>query len=273
MRMRHQHPNNISHKSNITMPPRKNMKKKRATKPKTAYKKKKSSTNVGEYASLSVKNSLTDPQGNPFVVNKMYDVHNIRMADYPRAVQVANAYQFFRIKKVAITYKIGYDTYQATAGGPTRPQFYYMLDKSQSIPVNVSLEGLKQMGARPSACDEKPIVRQWAPAVLTEQQSLAGPVGAKYVISPWLNTNQNNLGIFNPSTVNHNGLYWYVQMDQTATVQYQYTVEIEVQFEFKKPLWTGSLSATPSLGVKPAIQDDSPDGIVGGADTPGHILT
>jgi len=248
------------------MPPTKNKK----TAPKRVAKKtapkKKSSTNVTEWASLSVKNSLTDPQGNPFVVNRMYDVHNIRMADYPRAVQVANAYQFFRIKNVAITYKIGYDTYQATAGGPTRPQFYYMLDKSQSVPVNVSLEGLKQMGAKPSACDEKPLVRQWAPAVLTEQQSLAGPVGAKYVISPWLNTNQNNLGIFNPSTVNHNGIYWYVQMDQTAAVQYQYTVEIEVQFEFKKPLWTGSLSATPSLGVKPAIQDDSPDGIVGGSD-------
>lgn len=222
--------------------------------------------NVVDKASASIKLSLTDPQGNPFVVNRMYDVHNITLAEYDRAVQIANAYQFFRIKKVALTYKIGYDTYQAVAGGPTRPQFYYMLDKSQSIPNNVSLEGLKQMGARPTACDEKPIIRSWTPSVLTEEQTLAGPTAAQYKLGPWLNTNQNNLGAFAPSLVQHNGIYWYVQMDATGGVAYQYTVEMEVQFEFKLPLWTKALSTVASLGAKPALTDTSPDGLVGGAD-------
>lgn len=224
------------------------------------------STNVSEHASCSVKISLTDPQGNPFVVNRMYDIHNIKLADYARAVQVANAYQFFRIKKVALTYKIGYDTYQAVAGGPTRPQFYYMLDKSQSIPQTVNIVGLKQMGARPSACDEKPLVRQWSPAVLTQDQSIGGATSAQYKISPWLNTNQNNLGVFAPSLVQHNGIYWYVQMDAVGNVNYQYTVEMEVQFEFKKPLWTQALSSIASLGAIPALTNNSPDGLVGGAD-------
>lgn len=227
---------------------------------------KKRSSNVSEHATCSVKMSLTDAQGQPFVVNRMYDVHNVALSQYDRAVQVAKAYQFFRIKKIALTYKIGYDTYQAVAGGPTRPQHYYMLDKSQSIPINVTLEGLKQMGARPTACDEKPIVRSWSPAVLTEEQTLLGPTPAQYKISPWLNTNQNNLGVFAPSLVQHNGIYWYVQMDAVGGVQYQYTVEMEVQFEFKKPLWTQAVSSIPSLGVKPALLNDSPDGIVGGAD-------
>lgn len=224
------------------------------------------SSNVSEHASCSVKMSLTDAQGQPFVVNRMYDVHAVTLSNFDRAVQVAKAYQFFRIKKIALTYKIGYDTYQAVAGGPTRPQHYYMLDKSQTIPINVSLEGLKQMGARPTACDEKPIVRSWAPTVLTEEQTLLGPTAAQYRISPWLNTNQNNLGAFAPSLVQHNGIYWYVQMDAVGGVQYQYTVEMEVQFEFKKPLWTQALSAAPSIGVKPALLNDSPDGIVGGGD-------
>jgi len=232
------------------------------------------STNVGEHASCSVKVSLTDAQGNPYVVNRMYDVHNITLAQYARAVQIAQGYQFFRIKKVALTYKIGYDTYQAVAGGPTRPQFYYMLDKSQSIPATVTLEALKQMGARPSACDEKPIVRQWAPSVLTENQTVAGAIPAQYKISPWLNTNQNNLGAYVPSLVQHNGIYWYVQMDATNQVNYQYTVEMEVQFEFKKPLWTATPSSVPSIGSKIAVLNDSPDGIVGGADEqPGTIYS
>jgi len=224
------------------------------------------STNLTDKASASIKTSLTDEQGNPFVVNRMYDIHAITLAKFDRAVQIGKAYQFFRIKKVALTYKIGYDTYQAVAGGPTRPQFYYMLDKSQGIPVNVSLEGLKQMGARPSACDEKPIVRAWAPSVLTQEQTVGGPTAAQYKISPWLNTNGNNLGAFAASEVQHNGIYWYVQMDATAGVSYQYTVEMEVQFEYKAPLWTQAISSTPSRGVKPAILNDSPDGIVGGAD-------
>jgi len=226
----------------------------------------KKSNNVTDWASASVKINLTDAQGQPFVVNRMYDVHNVNLANFDRAVQIAEAYQFFRIKRIALTYKIGYDTYQAGAGAATRPNFYYMLDKSQSIPNTINLNGLKQMGARPRACDEKPMTIAWAPSVLTEQQTIVGSAPAAYKISPFLNTNQNNLGAFQPSLVEHNGLYWFVQMDATAGVVFQYTVEMEVQFEFKKPLWTASTSSTVSRGVKPAIQNDSPDGIVGGAD-------
>jgi len=226
------------------------------------------SSNVPDKASLSVKRTIVGPgPGNrPFVVNTMYDAHNIALIDYQRAINVANAYQFFRIKKVAVTLKVGYDTYQAGAGAATRPNLYYMVDKSQSIPATVTLEALKQMGARPHQLDNKPFSITWAPSVLTEQQTAAGPVPAKYMVSPWLNTNNANLGAFVPSQVPHNGLYWYVQMDATGGVEYQYTAEIEVQFEFKKPLWTGSLSATPSRGIAYAVTNSSPDGIEGGAD-------
>lgn len=259
---------NLSFLECITMPrkPTKGKSKQRKAAGKRRAPRKARDTNLRDKASASVKISLTDPQGAPFVVNRMYDLHAITLAQYPRAVQIAGAYQFYRIKQVALTYKIGYDTYQAVAGGPTRPQFYFMLDKSQSIPQNVALEGLKQMGARPSACDEKPIVRSWSPTVLTEEQTIGGPTAAKYMTSPWLNTNGNNLGAFNASTVQHNGIYWYVQMDATGGVNYQYTVEMEIQFEYKKPLWTQSTSSVASQGAVPALTNNSPDGLVGGAD-------
>lgn len=195
----------------------------------------------------------------------MYEVHNINLADYDRAVQVSQAYQHYRIKKVKLTYKFPYDTYQAAAGGAARPNFYYMIDKSQSIPINVNLEGLKQMGARPRQVDEKPISVQWSPSVLTEDQALGGALPSQYKISPWLSTNAANLGPFVPSTINHNGLFWYVDQMFGGGVQYQ--VEIEVQFQFKKPLWTKQLSSTPAISTKVAALDDSRDGVVGGGDS------
>lgn len=246
--------------------PRTNRKAKKTNRRPARRHHKKRTGNVPDRAMCSVKRSIQDPRGNPFVVNTMYDVHNMQLVDYQRAVQVAQAYQFFRLKNVKITYKIGYDTYQAVANGPTRPNLYYMLDKSQSIPATITLEGLKQMGARPIRCDEKPVSIKWSPSVLTEEQTAAGNVPAKYAISPWLNTNNNNLGAFVASQVPHNGLYWYVQMDATGGVQYQYTAEIELQFEFKKPLWTASTSSVASLGAVPVALNNSPDGLVGGAD-------
>ena len=32
-----------------------------------------------------------------------------------------------------------------------------MIDKAGAIPTNITLEGLKQMGAKPQALDEKPV--------------------------------------------------------------------------------------------------------------------
>lgn len=228
---------------------------------------KRRSNNVPEYASCSVKRTITATAGQPFVVNTMYEAHNIQLADYVRAATIGAGYQFFRIKKVAITYKIGYDTYQAGAGAATRPNFYYMIDKGQTIPLTVSLESLKLMGARPHVVDNKPLTVSWKPAVLTEDATTVGPSGpSQYKISPWLNTNQANLGAFVPSQIAHNGIYWYCQMDATGGVGYNYSAEMEVQFEFKKPLWTLNPSSVNATGIAYAQYNSSPDGIVGGAD-------
>lgn len=227
----------------------------------------KRSNNLKDFASCSVKRTITAAGGNPFVVNTMYEVHNIQLQDYTRAAIIGSAYQFFRIKNVAITYKIGYDTYQAGAGAATRPNFYYMIDKSQSIPLTITLEGLKQMGARPKVVDNKPFTVDWAPTVLTEDASTVGPATpAQYKVSPWLNTNAANLGAYVASQVAHNGIYWYAQMDATGGVGYNYSAEIEIQFEFKKPLWTLNPSSVNATGISFAQYNSSPDGIVGGAD-------
>jgi len=223
---------------------------------------------VPDIASCSVKRSITPVGGGNFQTNGMYDFRNVDLASYDRAVQVAQAYQHYRIKKITLTLKPTFDTYQQGVGTGSRPNLYYMIDKSGSIPDNVQLEQLKQMGAKAHRFDEKPFTISWRPSVLTADTTAPGVVGsAQYRISPWLSTASRPLiNPWAPSTVDHLGIFWYVEQLFNGTVQYN--AEVEVQFQFKKPLMTPASSSAPlATKVAVAILDNSSDGIVGGPDT------
>lgn len=215
--------------------------------------------NVPEWASLSATRTILPAAGGNFATNNMYEVHNVRLIDYTRPSSVALAYQFYRIKNVKFTYKLPYDTFQNAAGSPARPNFYWMIDKGESLPANPTLEALRQMGARPRACDNKPISISYAPAVLMADDATGGVLPAQYRVSPWLSTDTDD--------VLHNGHFWYIEEAfRQPQVGTQYFVEIEVQFEFKQPKWLASASAAPAIGTVMATLDASPDGIEGGTD-------
>lgn len=233
--------------------------------------------NVPEYASCSVKRTI-QATGTNFSPNTLYSLMNTTLSQYVRASAVAQAYQYYRIKKIALTVKPPFDTYgvnldlSGTATGLGKPNFYYMIDKSGSVPSNISLEGLKQMGARPRQLDEKNITVSWAPSVLDVVMTGAGATPtsqpAKYKISPWINTSAtvSGPGAWTPNDVDHLGIYWYIdQFGGRFTTLPLYQCEVEVQFEFKKPLtlFQASAEAIPATG---AHLNDSPDGIVGGND-------
>lgn len=222
---------------------------------------------VAEYASLSVKRSITPEGGGNFQTNTMYEARNTDLNSYDRAVIVAQAYQHYRIKKITLTVKPTFDTYQQAVGAGSRPQLYYMVDKSGSIPDNITLEALKQMGAKAIRFDEKPISISWRPSVLTSDNVAPGVnFAAQYKISPWLSTSRNPLiNPWQPSQVDHLGLFWFVEQLFAGGVQYN--AEIEVQFEFKKPLRLLVASETAAKKVVVAEIDGSADGIVGGPDT------
>lgn len=228
----------------------------------------KRSGNVAEYASMSVKRSYTTGEG-----NQLYSLMNTQLSQFGRAVQVAKAYQFYRIKRIAMTFKPQMDTFANNTGvGYTKPYLYYMIDKSGALQSNVTLETLKQMGARPKVLDEKPVTVSWTPSVL---DFAAVDVGAaagfpnKYKLSPWLTTNERGVTTtWNPSEVDHLGIY-YIAVSALIggtppTVKYD--VEVEVQFEFKKPLIQNAPSAPVAVGIQPLLLNDSPDGVVGGPD-------
>lgn len=197
--------------------------------------------NVPEWASLSVNQWI----GQVTVANQMYQYRNIALAQFPRAVQVAQAYQHYRIKKVTMMFKPAYDTFAPqVAGVPGQnlqvPYLIYMIDKSGSINTLVSSDDLKQMGAKPIRFDDKTIKASWRPSVLTETYGQANSQ-SQYKISPWLSTNANalNPGLFVPSDIDHLGIFFKV--DRAGVLppgveEYTYEVQITVEFQFKKPL-------------------------------------
>lgn len=228
---------------------------------------------VPDLASLSVKRSMQFPQpgggvGPGATVNTLYNLMNTQLIDYQRAVQVAAAYQHYRIKKITLTFKPSLDTFGG-GSNTTKPNLYYMIDKSGAIPTNANLEALKQMGAKPKQLDENNRTVSWRPSVLESAMYAGGGVGAtsasKYKISPWLTTTATNVspGVFVPSGIDHLGIYWYV--DQAIPNGYQYMCEVEVQFQFKKPL-INLLAGVEAIPAQLATLNDSPDGVVGGGD-------
>lgn len=210
--------------------------------------------NVAEQASLSVSQTVLAAGPADFACNQMYTSRGIlKLTGYTRAEEVAKAYQFYRIKNVKITYKFPFDTFMPA--NVARPNFYYMLDKAEAIPLTATLESLKNMGAKPRRCDEKPISISWAPSVLNQAESVAGSQPAQYNISPWLSTAHPD--------VLHQGVVFYAEQVLFGGVAQIYHVEIELQFEFKKPLlYPVSVSDKPALAMVSAPRDTSSNGIV-----------
>jgi len=226
---------------------------------------------VSEFASLSESRTLAPDAGGNFLTNQMYDMRETSLNTFVRASNVAKAYQHYRIKKITLTLKPTYDTYQINPGvaSSSRPNLYFMIDKSGSIPVNPTLEQLKRMGAKPHRFDEKPFSISWRPSVLNAAQDNAlVPESSQYRISPWLSTSTNPInGPWVASDINHLGIFWYVE--QLFVGGLQYNIDIEVQFQFKKPLYSigaGEGSAAPAQKVTVAILNNSSDGIQGGPD-------
>lgn len=249
------------------MPPRRP---RRANK-KRSTKKRVSRTNVPDRASLSETRTLVNPGGN--LINVMYNLMNLSLSQFTRAPLVAQAYQHYRIKYVSLKFKPSCDTFiSGSTTSFSKPYFYSMIDKAGSIPTAITLEGLKQMGAKPRAFDEKPISVGWSPSVLTDVMTSGGLAataqGSAYKVSPWLNTNDTSVNTsWAASTVDHLGLYWMVEAPAAGSPPtFYYEIDVEVQFEFKKPLIMRSVGDTVATPIQFAVENRSADGIVGGPD-------
>jgi len=214
-------------------------------------------TNVPDKASCSVKLDISPGSQPHFSTNTMYSITGISLSQFARASTVSKAYQMYRIKSFKLTIRSSFDTYDSTAG-VSKPDLYYQIDKAGVLlPPSATWYQLKQMGARPRALDEKPLVITFSPAVLSEMEGGPGAVASAYKVSPWLSTNVDN--------VLHRGVFWFVSQIFGTALSYQ--CEMEAQFEFKKPVWSTVSAETadpnpPQVAVpkvySPPVQPSAP---------------
>lgn len=174
--------------------------------------------------------------------NTPYNDVEQNLGFYKRASQIAENYQFFRIRYVKYKFIARYNTYQASTSEANVfpiPLFYHRLDKGGSLPTNTSIGQLKAMGCKPIRFT-KDIVRAFKPGVSVATANDNATLGlfTRPLISPWLLTNKN---VETPgwlaNDTDHKGIYWYME---TAALPgdgtYEYDCEVEVMFDFKNPL-------------------------------------
>lgn len=232
------------------MAPRKNMKKGQSKKRNTKISR--GLGGVPEVASLTEIISNRATQGVGFYAGAVsYRLTNMSLALCPRAVQVAQAYQEYRIKRITLAFKPLFDTFTAGGVNVSVPYLYYMVDKRLAVPFNFTVDTLKSMGATPKRFDDKTIVAKYAPAVLqsaiTDPGSLTTALAAA-TISPWLPTSSapSQIGTYVPSDVDHTGIVWQLYQPGTVPVMY-YDIDIMVDYEFRKPRLGGPSDPPPGL--------------------------
>lgn len=191
--------------------------------------------------------------------NQAYAARNFSLSNSTRAVQVAQAYQFYRIRKVTAYIRPFYDTYSPGTGtNATVPHLYMVIDKDGSFPANTTLQTLKAAGARPIRLDDRIIKRSFVPrtleATVVSPTTSAGPTQYGLGVgksSPWLPTNKNAYdedpaSVWAANSVDHLGVLFAVDCDQITTpiASPICNVSFEIEYEFKKALWTSAQGDT-----------------------------
>lgn len=187
--------------------------------------------------------------------NTPYCMRAFSLTNSNRAIQVAQAYQYYRIRRITAKFKPVYDTFGATSAttGAAVPHLYFMLDKEATFPLTSTIQTFKSAGAKPLRLDDKTVVRSFTPYVMTDTIT-GGATGTATPLqtgagsarrSPWLTTNANAYNslpssVWNASSVDHLGFVFGVDQPilpsgANPTVA---QMEITIEYEFKKPLWT-----------------------------------
>lgn len=175
------------------------------------------------------------PTFTPTANNNVWTMTDLTLASFTRAQQVAQSYQYYKLKYLELKILPGQDTF-TPGSASAKPYFYYQVDKGNTLPISLSQNQMRAMGCKPITLDEKPIVIRWKPGVSlsTEISTSTGATSAQmYRITPWLNCDENpQNGAFNPSQVVHNGIKVFAENDG-ASLTFRGT--LTAHFAFKKP--------------------------------------
>lgn len=213
-----------------------------------------------------------------FSANNIYALYNWALSNCDRAIQIAQAYQEYRISKIEVRVKPNQDTYSigTTTARSSVPYLYYIIDKTGSLFYqNVNFNSLRDAGAKPIRMDDKTRTITFKPAVL--QQGFDAATGnapwSTYKISPWLTTNANNMSATNPwapNSTDHLGLCLGLEQEETSAGVASFDLDFVVHFQFRKPR---NYSATGPSVNKIVVDLQPPSDPTGAPYVPGLLDT
>lgn len=186
----------------------------------------------------------------------------LQLSMFPRALDIADNYQKYRIQKVEYIYKPRYDTFQSQYEPGTsnvNPTVPYLFSKvlNYPSPTAFGLQFLQSLGAKPRRLDDKNLIVTYKPHVLQQglvNQSAPVPGSAanstsRAIRSPWLNTHwTDSSGVTQMDNTYHYGHVFYIQQEVVNPTGLYPVAELDVNvyFEFCKP-WD---LATQTVGAK-----------------------
>lgn len=201
------------------------------------------------------------PEGGNYVTHTL--------AQYNRALAVSKNFRFYRCKKVEVMF-IPYAN--VFAPGSAFPELYIQVDRTQGatlpgVPLPLPTKNMMlARGVMPIKWT-KPVLKSYVPSVARQENLVYNTLGnnvqdlGSITITPvkykWYATQQYypnqgggnaahfGYGTWGPQALQYFGLTYFINQDLAPPSAVLGTIKVRVHWEFKQPLWTSDVSATP----------------------------
>lgn len=177
----------------------------------------------------------------------------VALTQFPRAVDIADNFQEYRIRKLVFKYTPKYDTFSSTATTLVSLPHLYTKRMVYPAPATFGLTFLTALGAKPKRLDDKTVTISYVPNTYLITASLNTPQpGSKIYKSPWLSTHYQPItgAPLIDETPHYGHVSWITQDNPPAG--YVCSLEVTAYFEFRKP-WdlatSASSDAMPKRGI------------------------
>lgn len=201
------------------------------------------------------------PEGGNYVTHTL--------AQYNRALAVSKNFRFYRCKKVEVMFVPYANIF---ASGTAFPELYIQVDRTQGatlpgVPLPLPTKNMMlARGVMPIKWT-KPVTKTYVPSVARQENLVYNTLGnnvqdlGSITITPvkykWYATQQYytggtggnaahfTYGTWGPQALQYFGLTYFINQDLAPPSAVLGTIKVRVHWEFKEPLWTSDVSATP----------------------------
>lgn len=222
------------------------------SKAKRSYKKKATSNSSASMIKDNNARASSISTQTPLDSNTAYNFQFQLVNASTRILNVAKAYQEFKIDYVEVRLKPYYDTFATGAtAGITAPQLYHQIIKDPSVSDMVDISQFRYNGINPMPFSKDGNkVWRYKPAASVVPVGAGSSASGMIKVSPWLDTEDFTSTATTPvfSTTQHYGSSLWIDTVEATKIPLA-NVEVEIHYVFRKPrsdyVNSGNAHSTP----------------------------